>query len=62
MTSPIVHLGALRPSRSSPVPLWSQVCEDLRRRIDSGEFSAGFPGELSLTEAYDVSRHTIREA
>ena len=62
MTSPIVYLGAQRPSRSSPVPLWAQVCEDLRRRIDSGEFSAGFPGELSLTEAYDVSRHTIREA
>lgn len=55
-------LGARRPDRASPVPLWAQVCEDLRRRISTGEFEAGFPGELSLTEAYDVSRHTIREA
>ena len=55
-------LGARPPDRSSPTPLWAQVCEDLRRRIDSGEFAAGFPGELSLTEAYEVSRHTIREA
>ncbi len=51
-----------RPDRSSPVPLWAQVCEDLRRRITAGEFESGFPGELSLTEAYAVSRHTIREA
>ena len=51
-----------RPDRSSPIPLWAQVCDDLRRRIASGEFEAGFPGELSLTEAYEVSRHTIREA
>jgi len=55
-------LGARRPDRSSPVPLWAQVCDDLRRRITAGEFEAGFPGELSLTEAYEVSRHTIREA
>jgi GntR family transcriptional regulator len=62
MPVPTSQLGARRPDRSSPVPLWSQVCEDLRRRISTGEFEAGFPGELSLTEAYDVSRHTIREA
>ncbi len=62
MTSPGLDLGARRPDRSSPVPLWSQVCDDLRRRISAGEFASGFPGELSLTESYDVSRHTIREA
>jgi len=55
-------LGALRPDRSSPLPLWAQVCADLRRRIEAGDFAAGFPGELSLTEEYEVSRHTIREA
>jgi GntR family transcriptional regulator len=38
------------------------VCGDLRRRIEAEEFAAGFPGELSLTEQYEVSRHTIREA
>ena len=54
--------GPRRPDRASPVPLWSQVGDDLRRRIAGDEFTAGFPGELSLTEQYEVSRHTIREA
>lgn len=56
------QLGARRPDRTSPLPLWAQVCDDLRRRIAAGDFSAGFPGELSLTEEYEVSRHTVREA
>lgn len=55
-------VGARRPDRTDPLPLWAQVCADLRRRIDEGEFSTGFPGELTLTEEYEVSRHTIREA
>lgn len=54
--------GPARPDRAAPTPLWSQVSDDLRRRIAEGEFTAGFPGELSLTEQYEVSRHTIREA
>lgn len=57
-----VATGARLPDRRSPLPLWSQVSEDLRRRIDSGEFGDHFPGELALTEEYEVSRHTIREA
>lgn len=48
--------------RSSPLPLWAQVCDDLRRRISVGEFTGHFPGEIALTEEYGVSRHTIREA
>ncbi len=54
--------GPRLPDRADPLPLWAQVCADLRRRIETGEFTAGFPGELSLTEEYEVSRHTIREA
>ena len=54
--------GPRRPDRSDPLPLWAQVCADLRRRIEAGDFAAGFPGELSLTEEYEVSRHTVREA
>ena len=54
--------GAQRPDRTNPLPLWAQVCADLRRRIEAGDFAAGFPGELTLTEEYEVSRHTIREA
>jgi GntR family transcriptional regulator len=50
------------PDRELPTPLWNQVSEDLRRRISAGEFPEAFPGEISLTEQYEVSRHTIREA
>lgn len=59
---PAVAPGARQPDRSDPLPLWAQVCADLRRRIEAGEFAGGFPGELALTEEYEVSRHTIREA
>lgn len=54
--------GPVLPDRGSSVPLWSQVCDDLRRRIDLGEFPDTFPGEIALTEQYEVSRHTVREA
>ncbi len=43
-------------------PLWAQVLTDLRRRLDSGEFTVRFPGDAELVEHYNVSRHTIREA
>nr|WP_291819413.1 GntR family transcriptional regulator [Candidatus Microthrix sp.] len=48
--------------RSSPMPLWSQVCDDLRRRLNANEFSGHFPGDGELMEGYKVSRHTVREA
>lgn len=49
--------------RSSPMPLWAQLEAELRRRLDEGEFGDGhFPTDLELTEAYEVSRHTVREA
>lgn len=49
--------------RESPMPLWAQLEAELRRRVDAGEFDEGyFPTDLELTEAYDVSRHTVREA
>lgn len=43
-------------------PLWQTVQSQLLARIDAGEFSAGFPGELALAEEYSVSRATIRAA
>lgn len=48
--------------RSSPLPLWAQVQEDITRRIHRGDFDDAFPGENHLVEEYDVSRHTVREA
>ena len=49
--------------RSSPLPLWAQLEQELWRRLEAGEFDDGaFPTDLELTEAYGVSRHTVREA
>lgn len=48
--------------RSSPIPLWAQLETDLRNRIEAGEFDEQFPSDTALTESYDVSRHTVREA
>ena len=64
-SAPRPHLagsGPLPPDRTSPLPLWAQVSADIRRRVADGAFDSGFPGEIALTEQYDVSRHTIREA
>lgn len=48
--------------RSSPMPLWAQLEADLQARLEAGEFAESFPTDLQLTEAYGVSRHTVREA
>lgn len=49
--------------RSSPMPLWAQLETELRRRLDAGDFADGaFPTDQELTEVYEVSRHTVREA
>jgi GntR family transcriptional regulator len=48
--------------RSSPLPLWAQIAEDLRRRLVEGEFASRFPTDEELRLTYDVSRQTVREA
>jgi GntR family transcriptional regulator len=48
--------------RQSPLPLWAQLLDDLRRRVDDGEFADAFPSEMALVDAYGVSRNTVREA
>ncbi len=50
------------PDRTSPLPLWAQIADDLRRRLLGGEFEEHFPTDEELTRDYDVSRHTVREA
>lgn len=56
-------MPALALDRSHPLPLWAQLEAELRRRIDAGDFPDGaFPTDLELTETYDVSRHTVRDA
>ncbi|MHB1711327.1 MAG: GntR family transcriptional regulator [Acidimicrobiales bacterium] len=48
--------------RKGALPLWGQVLEDLRVRLDSGDFADRFPGDMDLVDQYQVSRHTVREA
>jgi GntR family transcriptional regulator len=48
--------------RTSALPLWAQLYDDLRRRLAAGEFAEAFPAEMDLVEQYDVSRNTVREA
>jgi GntR family transcriptional regulator len=48
--------------RSSPLPLWAQIADDLRRRLVDGEFEGHFPTDEELTRDYEVSRQTVREA
>ncbi|MGA8851135.1 MAG: GntR family transcriptional regulator [Aeromicrobium sp.] len=48
--------------RSSKTPLWSQLRDDVARRIDEDSFSTSFPGEHALCEQYGVSRQTVRMA
>lgn len=48
----------------SPIPLYYQVENDLRRLINSGNLPAGatLPSELELCRLYGVGRHTMRMA
>ena len=55
-------MGAHELDRASAMPLWSQLQDDLRSRIQHGEFDAAFPGELVLAAEYSVSRATVRQA
>ncbi|MCU4185899.1 GntR family transcriptional regulator [Acidiferrimicrobium sp. IK] len=48
--------------RLSPLPLWAQIADDLRRRLVGGEFEDHFPTDEELTRDYGVSRQTVREA
>src|SRR5258707_4350974 len=47
-----------------PEPMYRQIAEDLRQKIESGELGHGdqLPTELELREQYDTSRNTIRDA
>lgn len=47
-----------------PDPMYRQIAEDLRQKIESGELRHGnqLPTELELREEYDASRNTVRDA
>ncbi|MBK9697358.1 MAG: GntR family transcriptional regulator [Propionibacteriaceae bacterium] len=50
--------------RSSPVPLYHQLAEQLAKSIDDGVLKPGdsFENELSLADRLDLSRPTVRRA
>lgn len=50
--------------RGKPIPLYYQLEQILRERIDCGELAPGdaFPTEAALMEQYRVSRLTVRQA
>lgn len=60
MARPTMKAATL--DRGSVVPLWTQLFNDISRRLDAGDFVAHFPGEHQLVAEYGVSRHTVREA
>lgn len=50
--------------RESGVPLYRQLANLLRAKIDSGEFLPGklLPSELALQQTYGLARDTVRQA
>lgn len=50
--------------RESPSPLYFQLSEVLKRRIESGELTVGqqLPAEVELAAQYQISRMTVRQA
>lgn len=51
-------------NKSSSIPLYQQLYEKLRDEINEGRYPAGsrLPTEAELSEAYQVSRVTVRKA
>lgn len=50
--------------RTSGVPVYRQVADTIRRRIDEGTYAPGsqLPSERDLGEEFDISRVTVRQA
>ncbi|UOQ43274.1 GntR family transcriptional regulator [Halobacillus salinarum] len=51
-------------NKNSPLPMYFQIEEDLKQRMENKEFKPGdmIPSERELSEHYDVSRMTVRQA
>lgn len=50
--------------RNGQTPIYEQIYQNLKRRIDAGEIGSGdiFPSERELAEKFGVSRMTVRQA
>jgi DNA-binding GntR family transcriptional regulator len=51
-------------ARDSPIPLYFQLAEALRKGIEQGEWATGgrLPSEFELCDSYEVSRSVVRQA
>ncbi|WP_067282343.1 GntR family transcriptional regulator [Streptomyces jeddahensis] len=45
-------------------PVWPQVADELRRRIEAGTYAAGdrFPAVVELAAEFDVAASTVQKA
>ncbi|MER7964909.1 winged helix-turn-helix domain-containing protein [Streptomyces ardesiacus] len=45
-------------------PVWPQVADELRRRIDAGQYPSGerFPAVVDLATEFDVAASTVQKA
>jgi DNA-binding GntR family transcriptional regulator len=63
---PVVGFDTMNPSidRNSPVPLYYQLEQHIRRRVQAGVLKAGDPieNEGDLQRLFNVSRTTVRQA
>ncbi|MEV5712044.1 GntR family transcriptional regulator [Actinoallomurus sp. NPDC052274] len=59
-----VHRPAVRVDRTSPVPLYFQVAQQLEAAIHDGRLPSGsrLENEIQLADRYGLSRPTIRQA
>ncbi|ALS79670.1 MULTISPECIES: GntR family transcriptional regulator [Planococcus] len=50
--------------KQSPIPIYSQIEEQLKQQIQQGDFPIGtaIPSERELTERFGVSRMTVRQS
>jgi DNA-binding GntR family transcriptional regulator len=48
--------------KDSPVPLWRQMADGLRKDIGPGVLSGKLPAGQVLAKRYEVSRDTLRHA
>jgi hypothetical protein len=60
--TPQDHEGGDRLDEDDPRPLWRQLADLLRDRIDRGELAGRLDAEMTLAEHYGVSRDTVRRA
>lgn len=59
----LVYLALMSVDPASPVPMYQQLADILRARIQAGEWSHGpLPGVVQLQQQYDVGRDVVLRA